>query len=221
MQGTTHGSADSLVGPAAGPTLVIALGEVDGQAFVQPARREVVGVPKAVSKTRCVKLAGLRRPPMTHRSSWSGVIRPKSVRMSDSASPPNVLSRVPGPPRCRRTAGAVRVDEEVDGLRLGDPEERRRVADRLLRDLQLLLGERRGPLVPVHGHEVALDGPPRLRRVLVVDRQRGAEPDDTDRPRTAAQVAVNRRVGCQARRRSGPASRPGRTCRSRPAPARR
>ena len=105
----------------------------------------------------------------TQASSISdGGISANSVRISASACPPT-FSRVAGPEGVVERVLA-RVDEEVDRLGLGHAEQRRRLLDGPLADLERPLPERVVALVPVDPD----------------DRRRAASASRTARPRRRA-----------------------------------
>jgi len=123
------------------------------------------------------------------------------VRADEREQGPDVGVRLaadvlPGP-RSQRGAErrVIRVDVEVDGVRLGDAQQLRRPGDGVVPDLERLARERVRALVPVHRHELALEALPALLRVLVVDRLCPAEHRIPGRSRIGGPGGLQRRVG--------------------------
>ena len=154
------------------PGVAVALGQVHREPLVEPTRREVVRVLDRGVEHEVGQLVGHDRVHPAGVDVVRDDVREHRPDVGVSLAP-DVLAG----PRPERVVERVLVgiDEEVDRLGLGDPEEGRRLLDPLLADLERPTTEGIRALVPVDPNDRTGDRLPVEPGVRVEDRRLGAE----------------------------------------------
>ncbi len=179
----------------------IAFALVDGEALVQPARRVVVRVAHRRVED---EMGQLVRDDGLHPGVVDLGRRDQREQRPDLGIglAADVLARAGSEGVVER--GLVGVDEEVDRLLLGDAQQRGRLLDAVLADLERPLPEGIVPLVPVDAHDRAARGLP--REALVGVDHAGLWPGDWRGAVSSRSRATNRGPACSAAGAAPPAA---------------